>query len=171
MLTIDTARRATPIAAAAVPVVQRIDRRRREASPTRFAERVIEFARWLPPDEAALVRGVYQAGRPTRELAAIAKVNSRVVQRRLRRIVERTLSTDFRLAARALELAPALPDWPPEPGALARASEPLLHLATMRAIFIEGLSLRAAARKLHLPLHAVRRHHEMARLAINGRDG
>lgn len=169
MLTTTSARRAVPIPAGPVPVVTRIDRRRRDANPARFAERVMEFARWLPLDEAALVRCVYQAGRSARELAAMSQVSSRVMQRRLRRIVERTLSPDFRFAARQLELAPSVPEWPPPPGSLQRADDRLVHLAALRAIFIEGLSLRAASEKLDLPLHIVRRHHELARLEIDER--
>jgi DNA-directed RNA polymerase specialized sigma24 family protein len=169
MLTATSACRAVPIPSVPVPTVTRIDRRRRDANAARFAERVMQFSRWLPLDEAALVRGVYQAGRSARELAALTKVSSRAVQRRLRRIVERTLSRDFRFAARQLELAPIQPDWPPSPGSLHNADERSVHLATLRAIFIEGLSLRAATKKLDLPLHVVRRHQETARLELEAR--
>lgn len=135
-----------------------------------FAQRVTEFARWLPPEEAALVRGAYQAGQTAGQLAAIAQVPRYVAQRRLRKVLERVLSADFRHAARQLELAPATPEWPPAAGSLRGANERQIHLAVLRAVFIEGLSLRAASQRLGIALHAVRRHHEMARLEMQAKE-
>lgn len=168
MLTTASVRRAIP--APPLPTVARIDRRRRDAHAALFAQRVTEFARWLPPEEAALVRGAYQAGQTARQLAAIAQVPGRVVQRRLRKVLERALSAGFRHAARQLELAPVTPEWPPAAGALRGASERQVHLAVLRAVFIEGLSLRAASQRLDIALHAVRRHHEMARLEMQTKE-
>lgn len=167
MLTSTGVRRAIP--APPLPTVVRIDRRRRDANAARFAQKVTEYARWLPPEEAALVRGVYQAGQTAGQLAAIAQVPKHVIQRRIRKVLERSLSPDFRFAARQLELAPETPPWPPTPEALRGVEERLIHLAVLRAVFIEGLSLRAAAERLGIARHAVRRHHEIARLAMEAK--
>ena len=167
MLTSTGVRRAIP--APPLPTVVRIDRRRRDANAARFAQRVTEHARWLPPEEAALVRGVYQAGQTAGQRAAIAQVPKRIIQRRIRKVLERTLTPDFRFAARQLELAHDTPAWPPTPGALRGACERLIHLAVLRAVFIEGLSLREAAERLGITRHAARRHHEMARLEMEAK--
>ncbi|MBY0111194.1 MAG: hypothetical protein K2Y21_00125 [Phycisphaerales bacterium] len=161
--------RATPLPSPGVPIVSRIDRRRRDSHAAKFVERVTEFARWLPADEAALVRAVYVAGRTAGELAALARVPSRAIQRRIQKVLLRVLSREFRASARRLELAPAMPDWPPPAGHLKSASESTVHLAVLRAVFIEGLSMRATAQRLDLPLHVVRRHHETARLEIEAK--
>lgn len=163
-----TVRRAIP--AMPAPTIARIDRRRRDAHAAAFAQRVTEYARWLPPHEAEMVRGAYQSGQTAGQLAAIARVPTYVVQRRLRKVLERSLSADFRHAARQLERATDLPAWPPDPSALRGASERQIHLAVLRAVCIEGLSLRAASERLGIALHAVRRHHEMARLEMQAKE-
>ena len=144
-------------------VVENLDRRRRLRRAERLGEAVLRHTRWLPPGEAALLIGFYHAGRPPHELGALTGLDRRAARRRIRGIAERTLRPSFLAAVRMLETAPALPDWPPAPGSLAAARPELITLAVVRAVYIEGLSRRAAAVRLDLKEHVVRRHFDAVR--------
>ncbi len=108
---------------------------------------LVRRAAWLTPEDRELVTSVFGEGlsvaaytRRRREHDPVAPVSVRTARRRLRRLVTRLLSPRFAFVIENRG------DWP----------------ATRRraamACVVQGLSLREAASKMGVSLHAVRRH-------------
>ncbi|MEL7473142.1 MAG: hypothetical protein AAGK04_07480 [Planctomycetota bacterium] len=110
-------------------------RRRRE-----LTEALLERSSRLPDEERALIEAVYREGRPVVEIARLRGESPRPLRRRVRRLVERVMSERFGFVARRVA------EWTPNRRRVAEAC--VLH----------GCSLREAAERLRLSLHAVRRH-------------
>lgn len=108
-----------------------------------LAERLVLRAEHLPPDERALVEAVFRDGRSVSEIARLAGVADehatvRSLRRRLHRAVERALSDRF------IYVASHLKGWP------------ATRRRVAQACFLNGRSMREAARELGLTLHVVR---------------
>ncbi|MGH7244798.1 MAG: hypothetical protein ACREJD_15400 [Phycisphaerales bacterium] len=139
-----------------------LDRRRREALSREFATRVTEHAKWLPAADLALLNWVYRSQRPLTELAATGMARQWVLHRKLNRIVARVLSPAYRHVAMVLACTKKPPQWPPAPNA--RITEEALQLASARAIFINGLTVRETARILGISRQRVTRYREIVAL-------
>ena len=117
------------------------------------AEAILDLARSLPPRDRALVEQVFARGSSLAEVARIAGVPPRVMQRRLRILMLRLRDPHFVLLATRPELFPFS----------ARRSGQLFHF--------RGLSLRQVARRRRKSLHAVRDHlnvvHTLAQQGIS----
>lgn len=133
-----------------------INRRRSDSTGRRAEAVIMKLAKWLPAHDLALIRWVYESKQSTSELARVRNEPLWVLQRHLRRLVTRILSDEFAHVAGKLESAPSLPAWPP--GKRDLATDAKLNLAIARAVFIDGISMRRAAREARLSLHLVRRH-------------
>jgi DNA-directed RNA polymerase specialized sigma24 family protein len=120
-----------------------ISHQRRDA-----VEHMLRLADQLPPAERSLVQAVYDRGLSAADLARAAGLPPWSVRRRLRRILARIASPVF---AAVLRLEG---DWPPRRRAVARA------------VWIEGLSQREAARSTGLSLHHARMEIERIRAAL-----
>jgi len=157
-----------------------LDRRRRTALSRDIANKVTEHSRWLPDSDRALLNWVYRSGRPLTELAATGAAPHWVLHRRLRRIVARVLTREYRHVAMLLSVAPNPPVWPPTllptlppnlppnlPSTLPPAAgsddraEEMFQLAAARAMFINGLTVRETARVLGVSRHRIARLREI----------
>lgn len=116
------------------------DLRRRHARA--LVERLLRLGAALPEAERALIEAVYRDGMTVKQLAVIRGDDPKALRRRVRRLVARVMSAEFRyVAARRSEL----------PRTRARVAE----LCVLR-----GMSLRGVAGELGLSLHMVRRHRD-----------
>ncbi|MBX3388052.1 MAG: hypothetical protein KF691_01210 [Phycisphaeraceae bacterium] len=150
-------------------VAPNLDLRRRDALGRERVASIIEHARWLPKADLALVNWACRSGRPLSELAAMGEAPAWVLSRRLRRIVARATSREFRYVALLLDVHDSPPAWPPtwppsgfpsgSPQQPARndLDEGALQLAIARAIFINGLAVREVARVLGVPRKRITR--------------
>lgn len=111
-------------------------RRRRREHTARLVERAV----WLPPRDRALVEAVFRDGHPVTDLARLTGDCPRSLRRRVRQLAARLTSPRFLFVVHHRDL------W----------TNSRRRVGT--ACFIEGLSLRAAARELQMSLHTVRRH-------------
>lgn len=116
----------------------------RRPSLREHAATLCERADAFDPPDRELLLAYFGAGRNAVQLAQLTGRTPRWVRSHLRRLAARALDPAFLYVARADA------GWTPT------------RRAVGRACFISGLSLRAAARSLHLSLHTVRRN----RLAI-----
>lgn len=111
----------------------------RRAVARQAAERILARTEFLPPEEQRLLEAVYAQGLTIRRVAELAGIHPRVMSRRIRRIVARSLSVEFTFVAARQR------SW--------RGT----RRAVGRACVLHGLSQREAAEHLGLSLHAVRR--------------
>jgi len=125
---------------------RRIDRRR-------DAERLVQRAAWLRPDERALIEAVFGEGRSCTDLAKLMGATPEVVRRRVRRAAKRAGSDLFGFVASRRDT------WPAE----------LSRVATKCAL--EGATLRGAAADLGVSLHVVRRHWDAVRAMCAAEGG
>ncbi|MEM1330393.1 MAG: hypothetical protein AAGG07_07515 [Planctomycetota bacterium] len=116
------------------------DLRRRRRADT--ARRLVELADPLPEHERALVRHVFDQGRPVTELAALLGEPVRRVRLRIRKLVDRLTDPRF-----SFVLARSR-DWPSSRRSIAEAC------------FVRGESMREASDRLGMSLHTVRRHRD-----------
>jgi len=123
-----------------VDVEHASDLRRRHARS--MIERLVEMAGALPKSDRVLIETLYRDGRSASELAAIRGEDARAIRRRVRRLVRRVLSPEFRFVAMHKH------EWP------------RTRRAVAEICVIEGRSLRDAAASLGTSLHAVRRHRD-----------
>lgn len=103
------------------------------------AEELVLLADHLPPGDRELVQAVLRDGQTVRRLARVGGGEPAALSLRLRTLLDRMRSPAFRLVA---------------------LRGPLLGPDDRRCaqlLFLEGLSLRAAARRTGRPLHEVRR--------------
>lgn len=101
-------------------------------------ERTLRLAEHLPDHERALIRLIYEAGRPIREVGAAMNLHPRKVHSRIRRILRRIDSDLFRFVLRARS------NWADDVREVARL------------IVLEGLTHRAAADAAGRSLHFIR---------------
>lgn len=136
-------------------------RRRRKATPTpptrrALAEVLVDRARHLPTEDAALVLAVYRDGMRLADIAALgptgldpAGVSVPHLRRRLRRLTRRCIDPLF---AYVVVHAPTL-------------SPTMRRVAT--ACVLHGMSVRRASIVLNLTHHAVRQHRESLQAIFN----
>jgi len=141
-----------------------LDRRRRTALSREISNKVTEHSRWLPESDLALLNWVYRSCRPLTELAATGAAPHWVLHRRLRRIVARVLSREYRHVAMLLSVAPNPPVWPPACSPAPNnddRTEELFQLTAARAMFINGLTVRETARVLGVSRQRIARLREI----------
>jgi hypothetical protein len=97
----------------------------------------------IPADEQALVRALYLDGKPSPEIASLSGSEARSVRRRARRIAERMLSDEFVFVLRTRNF------WPAKRRRLASA------------VFVRGLPIKQAAKKLRISYYEARREHRI----------
>ncbi len=102
------------------------------------AARLCALADALAPTDRALIRWAYGDGKPLGELAAVHRVTTRAMSRRLQRLARRCESAEFGFVLSRV-----------------RTWEPPLALVA-RACVLEGRSLRSAAATLGMGIHQVR---------------
>lgn len=110
-----------------------------------IVERVIERAQVLPPQQRAMVEGIYLRQLSAAALSREMKLDSRCLRRDVRAIVHRVLSPIFPFVVRHRDT------WTGQRRQVARLC------------YIEGMSLRAAAHRIGISFHKVRRHDEAIR--------
>lgn len=103
------------------------------------AESMLALAGHLPESDRVLIEAVYRDGLTARSIARLRGAPCVTVRRRLARIVDRMESFEFRLAASQGRT------WPAE------------RWAVVRAVVLEGRTLRESAAMLGITLHATRR--------------
>lgn len=108
-------------------------------------ERVLMRASWLAPADRALVEQVLQRGVRPHQIAAIAGVTTRTIQRRLARLIQRLTDPDCEFILRHHR------QWDKSAAEVAIA------------IWIRGLTFRQAADQLGMTLHGVRQQVQMIR--------
>ncbi len=126
----------------------KIDLRRRSVRDR--AEQFVALAEWLHPTERALIESVFDRGMTVSELALMSGGDPRLLQRRLRRLLRRMNSREFREVIRRADL------WP------------VMRRGIARACILQGLTLRRAAEELGLSVHTVREQLAIIRAAISG---
>ncbi|MEM1211868.1 MAG: hypothetical protein AAGI68_06155 [Planctomycetota bacterium] len=110
----------------------------RRRSKSRSVDRLVEWARYLPPEEQAVVHWVYREGRSVAALARERGVPAGQLQRQLRRVLKRMKHPRYRYTARSLEMFPR-------------------HLqVTAKQRFLWGYSLRQMEACRRLSLHKLR---------------
>mgnify|MGYP003869508055 CR=1 FL=1 len=110
-------------------------RRRRD-----HADQLVQRAAWLAPKDRALVEAVFRDGKTATDLARLTGESPRALRRRVRALAARLASPRYLFVVHHRDL------W----------TTGRRRVGT--ACFIEGRSLRAAARDLGMSLHTVRRH-------------
>ncbi|MFO0832430.1 MAG: hypothetical protein U0637_11405 [Phycisphaerales bacterium] len=113
---------------------------------------ILAMAQHLKPADRALLESVYQAGQTAAAVARVRKAEPRVVRAQIRRLVARVLAPEFAHVVRRRE----------------RWSR--VRQQVGRLCFVEGASLRAAARALAISVYAVRRHREWIRAGADELD-
>ena len=113
-----------------------------------LANQLVARVEFLPTAERVLLEQVYIQGWPVARVAALTGEPTRKVRRRAKRLAARALTPMF------LEVALHSAGWPREMRAVGAA------------IFVRGLSIRAAARDLDLPYRSAMLHaHTICALA------
>ncbi len=157
-------------------------RRRREES----AEEIVRSAQYLPSGERVLIESVFRDGRRVSDMARLIAgpgrptegqgdgmtgCRARALRARVRRLVRRMLTPEYRAVARWMAIEKL------SPGAAggARGLGGALRRRVAVACFLHGLPIREAARELGLSLHTVRRHRDavaaMAQVAVTPGPG
>ncbi|HVZ94833.1 MAG TPA: hypothetical protein VG797_10020 [Phycisphaerales bacterium] len=124
-----------------------VDLRRREWRQQ--ADRLVRLSQWLRPDERAMVDSVFGRGISAAKLAVIRGESARAMRRRIQRIVKRMASAEYRAVARWCG------DWP------------AARQRVARACFLEGRTLREAAKVLGISVHTVRAHLSAVRAIVD----
>lgn len=141
--------RAVRLVRVPVPTPVRVDRRQRRAWRRDDHAELLRLATLLPLDDQRLVRWVLESGRPLTELASVSGMPLRRIQRRLKRILERMLTPEFRFVGRLVESdSAASRTWPPTSAD---------RVQIVRCVFVGGWTLRQTAERLGVPLSLVRR--------------
>lgn len=103
---------------------------------------IISRAPHLPPDEAALLRTVYESGQPAVSMSTLMGVRAPAVRRRLRRLTRRILSERFQFVVYNR----------------ARWTPAMRRVAV--ACYLHGKTVRRASADLHMSQHRVRRYRD-----------
>lgn len=114
------------------------------------AEDQVALAEWLHPAERALIESVFDRGMTVSRLALMSGDDPRLLQRRLRRLLRRMNSREFREVIRRADA------WP------------VTRRRVARACILQGQTLRRAAEQLRLSVHTVREQIAIIRAVING---
>lgn len=114
------------------------------------AEDQVALAEWLHPTERALIESVFDRGMTVSQLALMSGDDPRLLQRRLRRLLRRMNSREFREVIRRADT------WP------------VTRRRVAQACILQGLTLRGAAEQLRLSIHTVREQLAIIRAVING---
>ena len=109
-------------------------------------DRLLLHSRHLPPDELALVRGIYERGMTLVDLARAASLSRQRLRTRLNRALDRLADPAFRYVLERQQR------WPPARRDIARL------------VVLHGRTWRAAAAALGVSLHQVRREIERIRI-------
>ena len=120
------------------------DRRRRQGRD--LAESLVARAEHLLPKDRALINAIYRDGSSAREVATLTGATPRAVRRRIRSLAQRVLDPRFAFVIIHRE------QWPPTRRKVATET------------ILPGRPLRAAAKRLDLSLHTVRRHADAIRV-------
>lgn len=115
---------------------------RKSAHARDRARSLSQLAEWLPEQERALMQSAFGDGKPTREIAALLGVSPRRVRDLIRRLARRVASPEYAFVALNRDA------WR-EGG-----DRCLYEVATL--CVLGGVSVRQAAKRLGLGLHAVR---------------
>lgn len=110
-------------------------------------------AAWLAPSDRQLVEQVIGRGVRPSSIAAVQGVSSRVVQRRLARLIDRLTDEEALVVMRTHDR------WPAKTASVALS------------VWVRGRSQRQAARELGLSLHDVRKHVHIVRGLLAARSG
>lgn len=113
------------------------------------SELLLSRARWLDPEDRALLEQVLDRGVASRDLATVAGVTPRTIQRRVARLIRRLEDSDVLTVLRRQYA------WPAQTAAVAMA------------VIVRGCTLQQTARLLETTLHDVRKHLEQARGLID----
>ncbi|TVQ53441.1 MAG: hypothetical protein EA377_07970 [Phycisphaerales bacterium] len=113
-----------------------------------WAARLVEDARYLDPSDAALLRSVYDHGMSATQLARAVGAKPYALQRRLRRIVQRMTSPEFRYVLRHRRT------WPDQ------------RRKIVEAVFLRGEGQRPTAATCGVTVHRVRQEIDRVRLAV-----
>ncbi len=119
------------------------DERRLEAR--RAAEAIVRRARFLRPDERALIEAVFAEGRTFPDIARLVRTRPDALRRRVRRALRRADTDLFRFVADRRRA------WPPG----------TRRVATLW--ILEGHTLREVAARLGMTLYTVRKHADAVR--------
>lgn len=111
----------------------------------RHAEQVLKLAAHLGRQDRLLIQQVYEHGLSIADIASLSGGREEAVRRRIIRVLRRLRGSRFK---QMVLLGPLLPDRPRQ-------------VATL--VWLEGLSLRAAAARLKQSLHHTRRDLLLAR--------
>lgn len=125
------------IASAGLQLDTSVDLRRKRSRD--MAEIVADHAQWALPDDRAIIWAIYRDGLTAQQVAHLRSESPRLLRARVRRIVARLVSDQFRFVLRK------------------RDGWPQLRRAVGGACVLQGRSMRDAAGFLHLSLHQVRR--------------
>lgn len=128
---------------AQVPAATGIDLRRHRRREE--VEVVLSRVEYLPPSDRALLVAIFQGGQSAAQVARLLKVDARIVRRNVRLLTARVLAPEFGYVIRRRER------W-------SRVRQQVGQLC-----FVEGVSLREAARAMSQSVYAVRRHCEWIR--------
>ena len=120
------------------------DLRRRE--PRAHAEAILALARFIQPQDRALLTAIYEQGHCAAQLAALTHQDPRTIRRRIRNLLTRFKSPLFAFVATNLR------QWPPTRQRIAVLC------------ILQGIPIREAAARTGLTIHAVRRHLDQIKL-------
>jgi hypothetical protein len=116
-----------------------LDRRRAGRGSTAL---ILKAGQALPATDRALLHAVFEDGEPTAKLARLRGLSPRTVTHHVRRLSHRVLSPEFAFVVAN------------------RRGWPRTRAKVATACFVQGRSIREAARLARLSFHAARRHHE-----------
>ena len=102
-------------------------------------ETLLQRARYLMPEDGAILIACYQDGLRISDLANLRQMSIRTMRRHIKRLAIRIISPIFEYVM------------------LYESSWPATRARIARAVYLEGQSLRAVADSLHMSLHIVRR--------------
>lgn len=125
------------IASVGLQLATSVDLRRKRSRD--MAEIVADHAQWALPDDRAVIWAIYRDGLTAQQVAHLRSESPRLLRARVRRIVARLVSEQFRFVLRK------------------RDGWPQLRRAVGGACVLQGRSMRDAASFLRLSLHQVRR--------------
>ncbi|HWB19523.1 MAG TPA: hypothetical protein VG711_04415 [Phycisphaerales bacterium] len=110
----------------------RLDRRE-------MIEQLLQLADFLKPSDRALMRGIFGSGMSPQDMAAAMEQQTRQVRARVRKLLRHLAKPVYRFVARE------------------HASWPNYRKSVARAVVLQRISQREAARELGITLHRVRR--------------
>lgn len=102
-------------------------------------ETLLQRARYLMPEDGAILIACYQDGLRISDLANLRQISIRTMRRHIKRLAIRIISPIFEYVM------------------LYESSWPATRARIARAVYLQGQSLRAVADSLHMSLHIVRR--------------